>query len=661
MKIILRPPDGAAEELELFPEEQTELYNGEELQRHHLLRGDAPYGFSIDGLPDGEYAAALSSGDSTYYCLPGEEPGSYLFMGGKKEAFLFRNQIGLVSVTIYTRTGEGVPKRYLSERAEILVRSGAQTEDARKMLDYIYDNEDEFLYTTVQSLTEGSGIPSRGDSLASRVRLLSECADVYESCYGFFKANAHYKLEKVEKVDLADKLQYVDEATFRYMVQHPDLLRRDSRGIQVGGGRFLPYKTLMIQNRTTVDIYENQIIVAFLKRLLGDARDLREQAESLTGENSGRDGRVRDYVISSSLLTQGVENKIAARLSDLSGIEKRLMRLYGAYRRILSVADMNLHSMPRPSAVMMQVPQYHMIFVCMTKWFELKSYSFRNEKRMLQVVDVPAVYEVYVLVKILRHLQESGYHLLLAAEQDYGQRTAFSSDRSGNNVFVYENADTSRRITVYYQPVISDWAGYEKAGRAGEQAERERDLSGDLADGLSSAFAKPEGSQNADPVRDGDSGSHSSQNCLVPPLRLYRAAKVTMSDEFGDNYTGSFYRPDYVIASEQGGRTRYLVCDAKYKRHDSARFYDAPRLSYKYLISLKSASDNAELVGLAVIYGRTENYSDAEDFFDRQGATSPSHQLPEIILVPLSERIDDARENKNLRQMLDSAGSTGYH
>lgn len=612
MKIILRPPEGAEEELRLFEPGQFLTDAGdEEEQRHHLLRGDAPYGFSIEGLPDGENVLALSSGDSTYYCMPGEAPGSFLFMGGKREEYIFRNRIGAVSVILHTRTMEGIPKRYVSEQAEILVRSGAQTEDARKMLDYIYDNEDEFLYTTVQSLTEGSGIPSHRDSLASRVRLLSECADVYESCYGFFKANAHYKLEKVEKVDLADKLQYVDEATFRYMVQHPDLLRRDSRGIQAGGGRFLPYKTLMVQNRTTVDIYENQVIVAFLKRLLGDVRDLREQAESLTGENQGQGGQMRDYVISSSLLTQGVENKITARLSDLSGIEKRLMRLYGAYRRILSVTDMDLHSMPRPSAVMMQVPQYHMIFVCMTKWFELQRYSFQNEKRMMQMVDVPAVYELYVLVKILRHLEGSGYHLLLAAEQDYGQRAPlapFLRESGGNNVFVYESADAGERITVYYQPVIYDWAGFSRS-------------------------------------------RENPQNVQTAPIQLYRAAKVTMADDFGDNYSGSFYRPDYVIAGEQGGRTRYLVCDAKYKRHDSARFYDAPRLSYKYLISLKAASDNADLVGLGVIYGRTENDAETEDFFDRQSETAPQHQLPGIMLVPLSERIDEARERENLREM----------
>lgn len=98
-------------------------------------------------------------------------------------------------------------------------------------------------------------------NLSTQIILAEEIAAVYESSFGYFKANSRFKIDKILKVDRFEHLQHVTPATVQFIAIHPDELRRinSHSGIRIGNSVYQPEKTLSMHNERSYDIYENRV------------------------------------------------------------------------------------------------------------------------------------------------------------------------------------------------------------------------------------------------------------------------------------------------------------------------------------------------------------------------------------------------------------------
>ena len=428
---------------------------------------------------------------------------------------------------------------------------------------------------------------------------MEDIAKEYESSYGYFMANCRYKLEQKEVLDRVEKLQYIDSKTIQYITQHPEYLRREAAGIKYGMQMFLPSKTLMKQNSITYDIYENRVVMGFLRHVLSELRSLKERISSYLEAINYLPETEDGYIVSSYILYLNAKEVLNEFLDKLDGLEVQYQYLVSSYSRILQVSDISMFKPPEPTAIFLNLPQYNRIYICIRRWFSKQGYNLVNERVILDISSAPAIYEAYVLIKMVNHIREYGYELKESKNVIYPKQTGWLyKNNSYNNTYVFENDHSS--ITLYYEPVIYD-----------------------------------------------------EDRSSINGIGLYRNNSVSLSRESEEEMKGKYYVPDYVLKYSEDGKDTYMICDAKFTRRNNVKYKLMPGLTYKYLTSISTVTENASIKGLYIFYGVNEGIDNSGSFYDKQLRTDRKIE-PRIEMIPLSEAMSYADQSKNAMKMLRS-------
>lgn len=537
----------------------------------------------IDVYVNGNFVATDYRDNKIYFC--GENRN------------VFAGIIGFAQISLYITYQDGNTEWLYSEYTSVLIKATDTNKSLDVMLRYVYGNQEDILQRDVKVTGIGKQSNQRFDDFWSQIVLLEEIANVYENNYGYFKANCRYKLEKVEVMDRAEKLQEVDSKTIQYISQHPEYLKNSVSGIKYGRQYFLPSKTLMMQKRITNDIYENQIVISFLEHIWGEvtllSERIREYIRMLHTESEYEDG----YIVSSYLLYVNAKETLNEFVDRISELEKQYHKLVVSYAQILNVKRITMDKRPEPTAIFMNLPQYNRIYTCILRWYGKSGYDLVNERVMLNFTNAPSIYEVYVLIKIINHIKDFGYKLKEAKTASYPKQANWIyKNQNYNNTYIFTNENS--RITLYYEPVIYD--------------ENRTNVNG---------------------------------------IALYRNNSFSLNRETDDERQGHYYVPDYIIKYEADDRERYLICDAKFSRKSKVQHQLMPDLVYKYLTSVSVIQENAEIVGLFVFYGLNEANSNIESFYDRQ-IKDGKIITPKIELFPLSEELSYSTQTNNALKLL---------
>lgn len=507
---------------------------------------------------------------------------------------IFLHQIGFVQLS-FCFSSEGIEEWYYSEYLSVLVHMTRTNRTIDNMLSYIYDNQSEFLMSNgsiAKSLDYvGSGMPN---DFKSQVDLLKEIVGIYENCYGFFKVNSRCKLDTVFIVDNADRLQTIGDPTIRYMIQHPEQLRESPKGIRVGRQVFLPDKALTIQNKISQDIYENRVVVGFLRKVVEDSKSLEKRINDYKNNISNIDTEEGGYLISAAILYHHAYKVLDNYGEELNNIRNKLERLLVSYNRIINVDPDRMQLMPRPTAIFMSVPQYHMIYTCMMSWYGRLGYELENEKTLLNIQSASVIYEIYVLVKIIRFLMSRGFSLTESTNVRYPVATMWGGvNKEYNNTFLFQKDNTT--ITLFYEPVIYD----------------------------------------------------TPKN--LNKIHLYRNNTVSISEETDEERVGHYYTPDYLIKVERDGVARYYICDAKFSKQDNVRYKLMPGLVYKYLYSI-SPADDSDIIGMSIVYALNDDSVSPLNFYDREKGKKI---YPVTNIVPVSAEMQEYEIDRCLDKIFE--------
>ena len=522
------------------------------------------------------------------------------FVGGEisfpsNDRRIFLETYGFLDITIVIEYDYGTQVKLRSNYISVLVKPGTLNDNVQAMTNYVYQNQHNFLLrgdsrhrkTTTQQNSTYKG-------LESKIELAEEIAANYENSFGYFKANSRFKIEEKSTVERVEKLRYITPRTLQYTVQHPEHLRPSiSGGISYMGRYYQPERTLSTYQVYSTDIYENENILRFIRSILTQVQEMREDVSALVESLPKEENFDGEYIFSPCYVFSITKRNLENNLMRINSLIGKFSQMWGMYRNLFIQIPLErlgvINVPPRPTAVFLGVPQYHRIFVQICHWFDQGVYSLGRESFMLSFIKLSSLYETYALAKLVNFFCRS-YALKKTSKCEY---PIFEKWRYKNtnmyNTFVFENKGLSKMVTLYYQPVIYD-----------------KDYS------------------------------------QINGIGLYRNNSISFSTSEDMDHKGNYYVPDFLVKIEgEGGGAQYIICDAKFSSLRAIKNHYISALTYKYLFSLSTIKREDSILGLCIIYGQGDGDDTPGTIYDKQ---SPFHKIsPFAEVLPLTEGISNEK------------------
>lgn len=514
---------------------------------------------------------------------------------------IFLDCYGFAELSITLILVDGQECTLNSEYLPILVRREELNNSVEAMARFVYNNQEWLLLNGERKPKKPSGLKENGyRSLATQILLAEEIAAIYESSYGYFKANSRFKLEKMSVIERLERIQYVTQGTLSYTATHPEYLRQvnSTQGIFIGNRVYQPQKTETVQNTRSYDIYENRVILAFLRNMIDSVQSLQGYCCNLLSKIPNDEDYSSEYIYSSFFMFSETRKMIEDGKTQLGKLSEKFTYLWGMYSDILRI-PLDQHIVPpRPTAIFLSVPQYNRIFVRIHQWFSFGIYNFSKEHFMLSFIKISALYESYLLAKFLCYFRDRGYSLESSRRCVYPVSKRWKyKNTSVRNTFVLKN--DQKRITLYYQPVIFD-----------------------------------------------------TDQRSVNGIGLYRNNSISVyaGNEDDCRQGGHYYVPDFLIKIEENGDSQYMIVDAKFSDYSSVRRYYVKDLVFKYLFSISPIEENELVCGLCIMYGKCKSKERLQTAYDKQILGTEIY--PFIEIFPLIEGIDSAGQYEKMDRLL---------
>ena len=519
--------------------------------------------------------------------------------GGVRKIFL--DWYGFVQLTFRLLLNDVCELCLVSNYLPVLVKRGELNDSVKAMVKYVYTHQEKLLINSEPKSRDLSGLKERGyQTLSAQIILAEEIASIYESSYSYFKANARVKIDKTPTIDYLEKLQVISPATLQYITSHPEQLRQVNSitGIRVGNRIYQPQKTLSLKNTFSYNLYENKVVLGFLRRMVDNVLEMREQCDALIRKIPCEEEYSSEYIYSSYFMFAETRRTLESARDQLLQLYNKFAQLLGMYINIFPIKVDVINSKPHSTPVFMAVPQYHKVFVRIHQWFSYGIYDYARENFMLSFMKISSLYESYLLTKMISYLLDRGYNLMDSKKFEYSTYTGMKYKNTlCRNTFAFSNSDY--KITLYFQPVI---------------------------------FRSSRHLQNG--------------------IGLYRnnSIPVSLGDET-ESEGAPYYCPDFLIKYESNMGTKYVVADAKFSKYTQVRKLQIKDLAFKYLFSLSPVDRSDRIVGLCVIYGKCiegENTKSAYNWEIKGGEIKPFADM-----LPMLEGVDTESHYTKLDQLFE--------
>lgn len=482
----------------------------------------------------------------------------------------------------------------------ILVKKGNLNDSIKHMANFVFENYPRLLFNGELKPKEFCNLKENGKKgLETHLILAEEIADVYEMYYGYFRVNSRFKTEEINVVDNFEKLQQVTSFTLQYISQHPEQLRQviGQKGINMGKKTYQPVKTLTSQYVYSLDIYENRVVVNFLKMIICSLDSLLQQTREILKNFKSNERIDGEYIDSSYFVYYSNYTILSTNCIRIENLIKRFKTLWVEYSKCMNVSDFSINTPPKPSSIFITIPQYNKIFQRVHQWFNYGIYDFQAENYMLSFVKISTLYESYLLLKMISFFTSKGFSIISQSKCRYpiSQRWQYKNTIC-DNTFCFSNSNID--ITLYYQPVIFD-----------------------------------------------------NDKSKVNDIGLYRNNNISLNSDGEVERKGRYYVPDYIIKIFDGKTSKYIICDAKFSTIQTVKKYYVSNLAFKYLFSISGVKDTDLVVGLCILCGQTYSGENVESIYNRQLDNSIISPFAE--LIPIAEGIDNDSHIDRLSKILN--------
>ncbi|MBE6069326.1 MAG: hypothetical protein E7211_16805 [Clostridium lundense] len=508
---------------------------------------------------------------------------------------IFLNYFGYVSITINIKTAKGNYEFY-SKYLDVAVRDNISSELTRKMVSYITEYSSKYLFSNESNIKDFADIKkSKIKNINTEISILENILFEYESNFKYFKLGAKHKIDDNYVVDDFEKLKNINKETIQYILSNPQNLTtvNYNTGIVYNKLNLQPKKTLVNKNKISYNVYENQVVLGFLKHIYNSIIDKMHDVEKRSYNGQPYFIR-RDYISSATEMYKEVNKILDKYKIKLNQIKEKFRLYYFMYKQVLKCEEIYINGIPKPSSIFMGTQHYRKIYKVIRDWFEGGNYNLQNEKLILTFSEASQIYEYYVLIRMSNYITGNGYFLKETNKFDYRLRkNAKYKNTRYENTFIFEKEESN--ITVYYQPVI---------------------------------YAEPV-------VYDNNIG-------------LFRNNDISLDGE-----RGQYYTPDYIIKVNKEGSSDFIILDAKFATIDSVIKHSFKRIVHNYVFSISTISNTDKINKVWVINGK-EVHNQEEyiyNFYNSKFKDRNNELTPSMRMLTLNPNVDNDMQNELLEQL----------
>lgn len=528
---IVKPDDSIAETLFSDKQPLLDVVNENILlfENYHyklIVRGDD----TMDGME-------LFVGDYEVPLIHNSKTGCY----ETEKYLIFEGCYDLTYVSINVDDGKGKERRYYTD----FLRVATTKQTARRverMLEEIEQSLPNFLEVCFSRNKKRSGLIKNDiRSIWNTLKIVDEIISIYEENYSYFSNNKKSSVEQVEAIVDVKFMRRIDQDSLIWIVSNPDnLICSDKESIiKINNKNYVPSKIKTHISQYSYDIYENKVVVGFLKSII---LYLEKQVEGFKREMYKLENIPESIIVqlpNTHSLTgrcifiyyKGVVERFDQRL-------KILYKMYYQYERIFECIPEIICAPPKLTNTFKQVHHYRLCFECMVKWFETGDYSFDHLNYLFKLKTLSRIFEYYCLIKLQTVIVQCGYSFVEANRVIYD----FENDSEEiNNQYKFEGK--GQNITLLYEPSI--WV---------------------------------------DKMNEG--------------INLYSTGYNFSKCKWNNGCT-----PDFVIKIETSENEYYYILDAKYSNEKNVKKWYMPNLVLKYSTQIASKDKFfSDVIGVGALY-----------------------------------------------------------
>lgn len=415
------------------------------------------------------------------------------------------------------------------------------------MLEEIEQNIPNFLEICFSKSRKKSGLIKRDiRSIWNTLKIVDETISIYEENYGYFSNHKKSYVEQVAAIVDVREMKKVNQESLIWIASNPEnLICCDKESvIKINEKNYVPSKIKTHISQYSYDVYENRVVLGFLKRII---LYLEKQVEGFEREMLELENIPESILLqlpNTHTLTgrcifvyyKGIVKKIEDRL-------KVLYDLYYRYERICACVPEVIYTVPKLTNTFKQVYHYRMCFECMVKWFQAGDYSFNHLNYLFKLKTLSRIFEYYCLIKLQMAIVKCGYLFVEGNRVEY-----YSEDDPEAINNQYKFVGRGKKVTLLYEPSI--WV---------------------------------------DKMNEG--------------INLYSTGYNFSKSKWNNRWT-----PDFVIKIETDDKEYYYILDAKYSNLQNVKKRYIPELVLKYGTQIASKDKFfSEVIGVGALYPDTED------------------------------------------------------
>lgn len=377
---------------------------------------------------------------------------------------LFSTLFGFVQFAVKICLEDSSELVFYSEYFVVAIRHNTETEEIEKslskMIDSIYGADQSLMYQSgsQQRTFDNRGIgESTYKTLDADISLLKTVIEVYTKNLLNFTQNPYGKVKKQLVVDDFNKVNVINNNVIHYIISHQEQLSvsNSKEGFRLGRKYYYPQKSLVEKSTIDTNVYENQMVVSFLKYILCEVNSKKNLVNSMINQSIKINVDVNnDYILSSSIIYKLTHFRIQSYVDKLTEIQIKLQSLYLQYRRIIKCDEIIISKgmLPMPTNIIYTKQCYRNIYDTIIKWFQSGDCLYSQEKTLMNFVTADQIYEYYCLVTIVKLLKDMGFAINDRSNISYKVPDKRFSNIDINNYFKLSNGKITAHF--YYQPVI---------------------------------------------------------------------------------------------------------------------------------------------------------------------------------------------------------------
>lgn len=364
---------------------------------------------------------------------------------------LFNDCFDVSSVSVFLELSDSTEVIYYSKYFRVATKKET-IEAVNNMLNVIENKIPNLLETIFSTSQKSSTLKNASNqSIWAFIDLVDEVIFVFEETSYYFANQKKFIVEQVPEIVSAQSMRQINLSGLRWIINNPENLIKTTRKkvIELNGEYFTPLKIKTLRSNYSYNVYENQVILTFLREV---KEKLTQLIDAYNQELISIE-RIPDKIIKKLPNTHELTGRCVyifykSILEKLIKRFDRISELHNKYAINLECKEIKFLGIPRLTNTFKRIYQYRVCYDVIVNWFNKGGYSLQHLSYLFRLKSLSRIFEYYILIQLHDAIGSLNYRLINFCRVNYDSNEM----EIINNKYTYEFGDIE--ITLLYEPII---------------------------------------------------------------------------------------------------------------------------------------------------------------------------------------------------------------